>query len=131
MRECSPDKFSTTALLSGAQSTAKSLFWNILAISPYGSRFCADSTLYQLHKFLRMNILGKQKKKIVDTGYPFFNQTDQLKPKQWVVWMEEGGPMHRVQVKGTGRLCRGADSIVVAHKSGPGSEELWASCQSC
>ena len=41
MREGSPNPGSTSDLLHGPQSAAKSLLWNILQVSPCGSRFCA------------------------------------------------------------------------------------------
>ena len=42
MREGSYRRVSIAELLSGAQASAKSLFWNILRISAWGSIFCED-----------------------------------------------------------------------------------------
>jgi hypothetical protein len=64
MRESSPNNFSTSGPLSGSHSQAKSLFRNILAVSPYGSRFCPDPTRPLAHNFLRMNTLDNRQKKI-------------------------------------------------------------------
>jgi hypothetical protein len=65
MREGSLNRFSTTDPERGTESKRKSLFWNILAVSPCGSRFYADRALSVTHKFLGMNILAKPEKKIV------------------------------------------------------------------
>jgi hypothetical protein len=53
---------SSTNLLSSWYCARKSLFRNILAISPYGSRFCPDSPRSTLDKLLRMKILQKAPK---------------------------------------------------------------------
>ena len=63
MREASPNQFCTSDLVSGSQRAAKSLFWNILAASPCGSRFCGDSEGYPVGKFFWVNILGESAKK--------------------------------------------------------------------
>ena len=64
MRESSPNNFSTSAPLSGSHSQANPLFWNILAVSPCGSRFCPDPTRSLAHNCLRMNTLENRQKKI-------------------------------------------------------------------
>ena len=61
-------QFATTDPGSVLKSATNSLFQNILAVSPCGSGFCADSTLSPPPKFLRMRILDKGTKKI--WGYP-------------------------------------------------------------
>jgi hypothetical protein len=58
MRDCFPNTF-----ISGPKSDAKSLFRNILAVSPCGSRFCPDPTLSRARKFLGMRILGEEDRK--------------------------------------------------------------------
>jgi hypothetical protein len=63
MRESQTNKFSPTDLVNGSLSEAKSLFRNILATSPCGSRFCPDSAIPRAHKSLGMSILGKMEKK--------------------------------------------------------------------
>jgi hypothetical protein len=66
MRESQTNKFSPTDLLRGSQPEAKSLFRNILRISPCSSIFCPDSALSHAHKSLGMIILGKVMKKNID-----------------------------------------------------------------
>src|SRR5450631_1653033 len=85
MREGSPNPFSPgnrTVILSKAKdlctrwqrhrsrrgSELKSLFQNILAVSPCGSRFCPESGRYPLPKLLRINTLAKRTKKISGGG---------------------------------------------------------------
>src|ERR1035437_7776237 len=80
MREGSPSQFShgnRTVILSKAKdlctrwqrhrsrrgSELKSLFQNILAVSPCGSRFYPESGRYPLPKLLRINTLAKRTKK--------------------------------------------------------------------
>src|SRR5271167_1691544 len=63
MREGPPSNSSTADPKRGSQSEAKSLFRNILAVSPSGSRFYPDPSIPSTHKPLRMNILADQKKK--------------------------------------------------------------------
>jgi hypothetical protein len=63
MREGSPHQFCKTHLIRCSQTTANSLFCNILAASPCGSRFCGRTARHPSTKLLRMNILeGGQKK---------------------------------------------------------------------
>ena len=64
MREASPKKLSHSPTASGFQSQAKSLFRNILALNPYGSRFCPYLSIPNRAKFIETNILaeGYQKK---------------------------------------------------------------------
>jgi hypothetical protein len=61
MREPSTSKFFTTDLV-GSKSETKSLFRNILAATPCGSRFYLGSRILHARKFLGMNILGETKK---------------------------------------------------------------------
>src|SRR5450631_2864040 len=68
MRESSPNNFSTSAPLSGSHSQAKSLFRNILAISPCGSIFYPDPTRSIAHNYLRMNTLENRQKKYGETS---------------------------------------------------------------
>ena len=63
MRGSQINKFSTTDLVSGPQSEAKSLFRKILPISPCGSRFCPGSAIPRAYKSLGMSILRKMEKK--------------------------------------------------------------------
>jgi hypothetical protein len=60
--------FSRTDPLTSSECAAKSLFQKILAISPCGSRFCADTGLSQPCKSLRMNILWIMKKKNIEAS---------------------------------------------------------------
>jgi hypothetical protein len=64
MREGSPIKFSTADPLSGSRTAAKSLFRNILAVSPCGSRFWGDQGVSPRGKFLWINTLEERMKKI-------------------------------------------------------------------
>ncbi len=85
MREGSPNPFSPgnrTVILSKAKdlctrwqrhrsrrgSELKSLFQNILAVSPCGSRFYPESGRYPLPKLLRINTLAKRTKKYQEGG---------------------------------------------------------------
>lgn len=71
MREGSPNKFSTADPLSGSRTGAKSLFRNILAISPCDSIFCLHPALSPTRKLPRMSILGKEdEKKLGDIHIP-------------------------------------------------------------
>ena len=63
MHAGSPNRFSTTDPLTNSECAAKSLFRNILAVSPCGSRFCPDPALSLSSKCLRMNILATSTKK--------------------------------------------------------------------
>jgi hypothetical protein len=63
MHAGSPHRLSTTDPLTSSECTAKSLFRNILALSPYGSRFCPDPALSPSSKCLRMNTLATCTKK--------------------------------------------------------------------
>ena len=63
MREGSPIQVSTTNTANGLQPDAKSLFRNILATSPYGSRFYEDPSRSLRCKLLRINILANSTKK--------------------------------------------------------------------
>ena len=63
MREGSPNKLSIADPLSGSRTGAKSLFRNILAVSPCGSIFCLYPALSPTRKLLRMSILGKEDEK--------------------------------------------------------------------
>src|SRR6266536_1051228 len=63
MREDSPNQLSTPGSLNGRRTQAKSLFWNILAVSPCSSRFCKDLDRSIPNKSLRMNILEKAREK--------------------------------------------------------------------
>jgi hypothetical protein len=71
MRESSPNSFSTADPRTASQSECKSLFQNILAVSPCGSIFCAGSSIPLPHKFLRMNILGNRRKKNIARGLAY------------------------------------------------------------
>ena len=64
MREGSPEKLLLSQTVSGFQFEAKSLFRKILALNPYGSRFCPDLSIPNRAKFIETNILaeGHQKK---------------------------------------------------------------------
>jgi hypothetical protein len=57
MREGSPNQFATAGFLNGLRSGAKSLFRNILAVSPCGSRFCRHPLRQKRTKSFRINIL--------------------------------------------------------------------------
>src|SRR6266567_3119890 len=60
----SRNQFSTADPLNGRQPRAKSLFRNILAISPCASRFYLESSRYPLPKSLRINILADRAEKM-------------------------------------------------------------------
>ncbi len=77
MREASPNQFCTSDLVSGSQSAAKSLFWNILAASPCGSRFCGDSEGYPVGKFFWVNILGESAKKNLEASISSYCHSEQ------------------------------------------------------
>jgi hypothetical protein len=64
MREASPKKLAHSPTAGGFQSEAKSLFRKILALNPYGSRFCPYLSIPNRAKFIETNILaeGYQKK---------------------------------------------------------------------
>ena len=66
MREGSCNQFFLTDPPNGVQFEAKSLFRNILAVSPCGSRFYPDPARSPPRKLLRMNILGGLKKKMCE-----------------------------------------------------------------
>ena len=63
MHEGSPIQDSTTHTANDRQPDAKSLFRNILAVSPYGSRFYEDPRRSPRCKLLRINILANSTKK--------------------------------------------------------------------
>ena len=63
MHADSPNRLSTTDPLKSSQSAANPLFRNILALNPYGSRFCPDPALSPSSKCLIMNILATSTKK--------------------------------------------------------------------
>ena len=64
MRESSRNHFSTASPVNRFQFEAKSLFRNILAVTPCGSRFYLDQASLRVSKLLRIKILGKPQKKI-------------------------------------------------------------------
>ena len=64
MREGSPNQCSSAASLNGLRPEAKSLFRNILAVSPYGSRFCPDPFRSKRTKPFRINILRTMTEKM-------------------------------------------------------------------
>ncbi len=67
MREGSPIQYFTTDPLSGLHPEAKSLFQNILAVSPFDARIYPDALRSKSSKSLRMNILrNRHEKKYVD-----------------------------------------------------------------
>ena len=68
MREGSPNQFAATDPRSGLQSAANSLFPNILAISPCGSRFCGAPSAPRFRKPLKINILTQRGRKNEDAG---------------------------------------------------------------
>ena len=55
MREGSSKRFSITGPPAGFQSEGNSLFWKILAISPFSSRFCTDPARSIIAKSFRIN----------------------------------------------------------------------------
>ena len=59
MREGPPNQSCTTPDPYCSQPKAKSLFWNILAVSAYGSRFCTAPRRRLHSKSFRMNILER------------------------------------------------------------------------
>jgi hypothetical protein len=63
MCDGSPSKFCTADAVSGSRPAAKSLFWNILAVSHYGSRFCGDQGVSRDCKLFEINILTNDDKK--------------------------------------------------------------------
>jgi len=63
MREGSPNQFAKNSSVSGLETEAKSLFRNILAISPYSSRFCPDQLISTNANSNEMKILGRHSKK--------------------------------------------------------------------
>ena len=69
MREASPNPFAKIAPGSGLEREAKSLFRKILAISPYGSRFCPDRLISSNANSNEMRILGRYSKKNVGGGW--------------------------------------------------------------
>jgi hypothetical protein len=74
---------SNNKVITGSRSGAKSLFQNILAVSPCGSRFCPYPTLSRARKFLGMRILGKRMKKIsrdIFTQIPVDRTRARLRP---------------------------------------------------
>src|SRR6202049_3508900 len=69
MRERSPNKLSLSQTVSGFRSEAKSLFHKILALNPYGSRFCPDPSMPNRAKSIKTNILAERYQK--KSGYRF------------------------------------------------------------
>jgi hypothetical protein len=67
MRAGSPNQFSTTDPLSSSQPEHKSLFRNILAVSPYTSIFYPYPARPAPSNFLRMNILGIRRGKNIES----------------------------------------------------------------
>src|SRR5206468_3212923 len=65
----SPNQFLMTDLRTGLQFETKSLFLNILALSPCLSRFYPNGSRFRQDKYFRMSSLRKAAEK---------NQTDQL-----------------------------------------------------
>jgi len=61
---------STNNFITGDKFEAKSLFENILAVSPCGSGFCPDPPRSRARKFLGIRILGKVTKKNIETYVP-------------------------------------------------------------
>src|ERR1700681_1633628 len=59
MRERSPKKLSYSQAARAFQFDAKSLFRKILALSPYGSRFCPDPGIPNRAKCIETNILAE------------------------------------------------------------------------
>ncbi len=64
MRESSPNQFVKKPPVSSLKTEAKSLFREILAISPYGSRFCPDRLISTNANSNEMRILGRYSKKM-------------------------------------------------------------------
>lgn len=64
MREGSPIQFSTTDPHNGLPPQPKSLFQNILPVSPFDARIYTDALRYKPGKSLRMNTLRTDMKKI-------------------------------------------------------------------
>src|SRR6266496_6356796 len=62
MRAGPPNQFTTANLSTISRSKIKSLFQNILRVSPCGSIFCRDLLPSLLCKAFRMNTLGTTKK---------------------------------------------------------------------
>jgi len=63
MHAGSANRLSTTDPLTSSECAAKSLFHQVLALSPYGSRFCPAPAPSPSCKCLRMNILAIRSKK--------------------------------------------------------------------
>jgi len=61
------ERVRTSVSFAPKDDEAKSLFRNILPVTPCGSRFCPDRGLYSSHKSLQMNILENQQKKCRET----------------------------------------------------------------
>jgi hypothetical protein len=64
MREAFTSQFRTPGRPSGLRLDAKSLSQNILAVSHFDSRFCADPSQHRLSKSFKINILAKGTGKI-------------------------------------------------------------------
>jgi hypothetical protein len=67
VQSCRMHEGPTNNFITGDKFEAKSLFQNILAISPCGSRFCPDPAISRARKFLGIRILGKVTKKNIET----------------------------------------------------------------
>jgi len=68
MREGSPNQFAKNSRVSSLKTEGKSLLRKILAISPYGSRFCPDRLISTNANSNEMRILGRYSKKNVGGG---------------------------------------------------------------
>ncbi len=72
MRDASPNPFAKDSPVSGLRMLeAKSLFRKILAISPYGSRFCPNRRISTDANSNEMRILGRCSKKKCRGGIRF------------------------------------------------------------
>src|SRR6266496_4212192 len=72
MRQGSPSNVRTIVSPTGSQPGSKSLFQNILDVSPYPSRFYPYPSFPALHKLLRMSILEEQRKEVGSRHSPKF-----------------------------------------------------------
>ena len=66
MREDSLQQLAKTSPLSPLKFEAKSLFRNILATSPYSSRFCRHRLISTLRKWMETRILRRRRQKNVN-----------------------------------------------------------------
>src|SRR6266571_1084292 len=72
MRQGSPSNVRTIVSPTGSQPGSKSLFQNILDVSPYTSRFYPYPSFPAFHKLLRMSILEEQRKEVGSRHSPKF-----------------------------------------------------------